>query len=294
MSFDRQCMLYDRSTSFRAPAADSSSRKRSMPPSMGIPDMLEPEFRAIQNIGRCSTTPTLTTAEPIQNASALRRSENWNDPRPGLTSDMRTSYDTIKRGMPPRLPGRLLSGVPSAAGANDQEAAEEIRQGGGCGRGQRGREVRVRGGGVVTQRIEKGDIGEATDDQSGHRGRIDASPKMIRPSRRIHVDCADIDAAAAQNEVVDDLDAAERSERDTDQREEIAEFGEEQLRNEYADQGHRRQGDQQQRRPSALLQSREITQANGRGVDARGGRTEIRRRDEGERDNRISGSADDA
>ncbi len=66
-----------------------------MPASMGIPDMLKPELRAIQNIGRCSTTPTLTTAEPIQNASALRRCENWNVPRPGFTNDMRASCPTL-------------------------------------------------------------------------------------------------------------------------------------------------------------------------------------------------------
>src|SRR6202043_3598446 len=121
--------------------------------------------------------------------------------------------------------------------------------------------------------------------------RIDASPEIIRPIRRVHVDCADIDAAAPQDEVIDDLDAAERGERNTDQGEEIAEFGEEQLRNEYADQGDRRYRDQQQRGPSALLQSGEIAKANRRGVDARRGRAEVRRRDEGQRDDGISGTA---
>ena len=49
----------------------------SMPGSMGMPDMLKPVLRAIQNMGRCRTTPTLTTDEPIQKASALRRCEKW-------------------------------------------------------------------------------------------------------------------------------------------------------------------------------------------------------------------------
>ena len=48
--------------------------------------MLKPLFRAIQNMGRCRTTPTVTTPEPIQNASALRRSENWNKVPPRVTS----------------------------------------------------------------------------------------------------------------------------------------------------------------------------------------------------------------
>jgi hypothetical protein len=54
---------------------------------MGMPDMLKPVFRAIQNIGKCRTTPTLTTAEPIQKANAFRRCEKWNDLLLGFTND---------------------------------------------------------------------------------------------------------------------------------------------------------------------------------------------------------------
>ena len=47
-----------------------------MPGSIGMPASTKPMLRAIQNIGRCSSTPAVTTPEPSQKPSALRRSAN--------------------------------------------------------------------------------------------------------------------------------------------------------------------------------------------------------------------------
>jgi hypothetical protein len=47
---------------------------------MGIPAKTKPLARPIQNMGMWSTTPTLTIADPIQKANALRRSVNENVP----------------------------------------------------------------------------------------------------------------------------------------------------------------------------------------------------------------------
>src|SRR5258708_9835350 len=74
-----------------------------------------------------------------------------------------------KSGTAATATGHLPSRIRSPAGANDQKAAEEISQSGGRRGGQRGREVRIRRYGVVTQPIEKGDIRKTTNDYGVHR-----------------------------------------------------------------------------------------------------------------------------
>src|SRR5260370_39112876 len=92
--------------------ATTRSRRGGVPAPMGTRKWWKRELGAIENMGRCSPTLTLPTAEPIQNARALRRCEYWNVPRPGFTNDMRASCPTIaaKRGLPPRFPDIYLRG----------------------------------------------------------------------------------------------------------------------------------------------------------------------------------------
>src|ERR1700722_18217542 len=55
-----------------------SAIPHNMSASIGMPARAKPVLRAIQNIGKCRSTPALTIAEPTQNASALRRAEKEN------------------------------------------------------------------------------------------------------------------------------------------------------------------------------------------------------------------------
>ena len=48
----------------------------SMPVSIGMPTNLNPVFRPIQNIGKCSATPTATIVEPHQKAAILYQLAN--------------------------------------------------------------------------------------------------------------------------------------------------------------------------------------------------------------------------
>src|ERR1700680_1496657 len=104
-----------------------SSMPISIPKSIGMPDILNPVFRAIQNIGRCRMTPILTTAEPTQKANELRRCENWNE-------ELMPHYK-LKWKLSPRHWGCLPLRVAAAASADDDEAAQEIYQSGGGSRG---------------------------------------------------------------------------------------------------------------------------------------------------------------
>src|ERR1700726_610890 len=128
---------------------------------------------------------------------------------------------------------------------------------------------------LVGERVEKVDVECDSDEKRDDCGGIDSAPEIIAATRARLVNGADVDPSATENVVICDLDAAERREANSDERENGAKLVEHELRHEYAEERDRHDRHEQHDNPRKLLESAEVSQPDRGGVYSCDRRAEV-------------------